>query len=165
MMKLRLKPTKPVISTRFVTPVMAGIEVQELCSTKHTRIVSAVVTVRKTVAYVVAKEFKASRFWDGGDLFSFLPLKDFGYEFDSFKSLAESVFKSHEGLCEKTSVTCSAEKHIGYTFDGAPIFKCCTRTWHPFRSRKSGIWDEYKKAVSEREPFAMYPYMEFCFYT
>lgn len=153
--------TGAVVSTASETPKLAMIEISESYQTQTTRLVSGVCTVGGTVLYVVVKQFCRKAFMSGGECFSVIPIKDFGYSFASFKKMLCALLAMHEGVgCEKSTMA-RVRHHVGYSFAGAPIFYEYGQVFHPYRGSSSKLWAEYQSAIRERPRFAMYPYIEF----
>ncbi len=152
----------PRVTTVSSIPTTAGVEVQELYQTRHTRIVSGVCEVAGTVVYINVRDSRLSL--PDEKFNQVVELKANGREFSTFRGLWDAVIAAHCNLGE----TCHADVliHIGYTFAGVPIMQNTFRKWSGPRHVKGvgSIWQDYKKSVAERPAFAMYPMIEFSFF-
>jgi hypothetical protein len=152
----------PKVTTVSPMPTTAGVEVQELYQTRHTRIVSGVCEVAGTVVYINVRDSRLNL--PDGEFNQVVKLEAKGREFSSFKALWDAVIDAHCNLGE----TCHADVliHIGYTFAGVPIMQNTYRKWSGPRFAKGAgsIWLDYRKSVAERPSFAMYPMIEFSFF-
>jgi len=143
-------------------PTAAGVEVRELYQTRHTRIVSGVCSVAGTVVYVNVRDSRLGQ--PDGEFNRCVKLEAKGQEFSSFRRLWDAVVEAH-GHIGKTC-HCDVLIHIGYTFGGVPVMANSFRKWSSSIGKKGvgSLWADYKEAVKERPPFAMYPMIEFSFF-
>lgn len=156
------KKERPALQIRREMQTTAGIEVRELYRREHTRIVSGVCSVQGTVVYVNVRDARLSL--NDKDFNRIVALSVNQSEFENFKELWDAVVASHGHIGDRCH--CDVLFHVGYTFAGAPIMSNSSRVWST-PNRKAGVgslWSDYRKQLSERPPFAMYPMIEFSFF-